>query len=190
MDDDVAAQKLAAWETSFRSAAEADGFAALAQHLHRFDLSINPNELVQGTIDFVAASAAFDAVDGHPGSTLLDLQAYDPSASAGATYAVTFDVAGRSAARVLTAADLGGLDFADLYGMPWNRHQVVGYSGFFVSRVDGAEMSMPELEALEERVTSDLRFDYGEDEINFWFDPDSYPGAVRVEVYDVVDGDD
>ena len=85
MDDDVAAQKFAAWETSFRSAAEADGFAALAQHLHRFDLSINPNELVQGTIDFVAASAAVDAVDGHPGSTLLDLQAYDPSASAGAT---------------------------------------------------------------------------------------------------------
>lgn len=190
MDEDVAAHKFAAWETSFRCAAEADGHAVFAEHLRRFSLSIDPSELVQGTVRFVAASATFGALDGHPGSTLLDLQAYEPSASAGATYAVTFDVAGRSAARVLTAADLGGLDFADLYGMPWNRHRVVGYSGFFVSRVDGAAMSAPELEALEERVTSDLRFDYGEDEINFWFDPDSYPGAVWVDVHDVVEGDD
>lgn len=190
MDEDVAAHKFAAWETSFRSAAKADGFAVLAEHLRRFDLRIDPSELVQGTIDFVAACAAFDAIDGHPGSTLLDLQAYDPNASARATYAVTFDVVGRSAARVLTAVDLGGLDFADLYGMPWNRHRVVGYSGFFVSRVDGAEMSAPELQALEKRVTSDLRFDYGEDEIDFWFDLDSYPGAVWVDGHDVVEGED
>lgn len=190
MDEDAAGQKFDAWQSSFRRAAEADGHVALAEHLQRFNLSIDPSELVQGTVDFVAASAAFDALDGIPGTTLLDLQAYDPTAAAGATYAVTFDVAGLSAARVLTATDLGGLDFADLYGMPWNRHRVVGYSGFFVTRVDGAAMSAPELEALQERVTSDLRFDYGEDEINFWFDPDSYPGAVWVDVHDVDEGDD
>ncbi len=190
MDGGAAQEKFKAWVTSFRSAAEADEYSAFAEHLRRFDLSVDPRELVQGTVDFVAASAAFDALDGISGSTLLDLQAYEPAASAGATYAVTFDVAGRSAARVLTAADLGGLDFADLYGMPWNRHQVVGYSGFFVSRIDGTEMTLSELEALEERVTKDLRFDFGEDEIGFWFDPDSYPGAVWVDVYDVVDSDD
>jgi len=190
MDEDLAEQKFGAWETSFRCAAEADEHVAFAEHLHRFNLSIDPRELVRGTIDFVAASAAFEALDGNPGSILLDLQTYDPTASAGATYAVTFDVAGHSAARVLTAADLEGLDFADLYGMPWNRQRVVGYSGFFVSRIDGAEMSVPELEALEEKVTSDLRFDHSEDEISFWFDPDSYPGAVWVAVYDVVEGDD
>jgi hypothetical protein len=190
MNRSITARKFAAWEASFRRAAEADRYVAFADHLRRFNLSIDPSELVQGTIDFVAASAAFDALDGIPGSTLLDLQAYGPTAAAGATYAVTFDVAGLSAARVLTGADLAGLDFADLYEMPWNRHRVVGYSGFFVSRIDGAEMTEPELEAIEKRVTSDLRYDYGEDEINFWFDPDSYPGAVWVDVHDVVEGDD
>ena len=81
MDRDVAQEKFAAWETAFRRAAEADGHAALAEHLRRFDLSIDPSELVQGTVDFVAASAALEALDGGPGSTLLDLQAYDPTAS-------------------------------------------------------------------------------------------------------------
>lgn len=189
MDEDAAGHKFDAWRKSFRRAAEADGHAGFAEHLSRFNLSIDPSKLVQGTVDFLAACAAFEAVDGRAGSTLLELQTYDPKASAGARYVITFDVFGRSAARLLTAADLGGLDFADLYGMPWNRHRVVGYSGFFVSRVDGAEMSVPELEAIERRVTVDLRFDYREDEINFWFDPDSYPGAVWVDVHDVVEGD-
>ena len=38
---------------------------------------------------------------------------------------------------------------------------------------------------IEEEVTYDLRFDYAEDELGFWFDDSTIKGVLRIELYDV-----
>ncbi len=103
---------------------------------------------------------------------------------------MTFDVFGRGFARVLADTRLRALDLADLYGMPWDRLQRVGFTRFWVSRVDGVDLSVAELERLEQDITEDLLYDYGEDELDFWFDPDTYKGAMLVSVQDHVELDE
>lgn len=46
-------------------------------------------------------------------------------------------------------------------------------------------MTIEELKQLEDDVTSDLLFDYGEDELNFWFNPS--PDNSFLLVGDVVE---
>jgi hypothetical protein len=181
--------ELASWVASFRSAAQADGHAILTAHLRRFDVQADPDLLLEGTIEFVSAIAAFATIDGRSVGNFLDSQKYDPSTANDATYAVTFDVCGRGFARVLADTRLQTLDLADLYGMPWDRFQRVGFTRFWVSRVDGVDLSVAELERLEQDITDDLLYDYGEDELDFWFDPDSYKGAMLVSVQDHVELD-
>jgi hypothetical protein len=182
--------ELASWAASFRSAAQADGDAILTEHLRKFDLQPDPELLLEGTIDFVIAIVAFATMDGRSIAVFLDSQKYDPSAANDAMYAVTFDVCGRGFARVLSDTRLKTLDLADLYGMSWDRYQCVGYSRFWVSRVDGDDLNPAELDRLEQDVTEDLRFDYAEDELDFWFDRDAYKGAMLVSVHDHVDLDE
>lgn len=181
---------LVAWEASFRLAAQADANSILSEHLAKFGLRGSPDLLLEGTIEFVRACVAFANLDGHSSDEFLDLQTYDPRAAIGATYALTFDVFDRGFARVLTPSDLRGPDLADLYGIPWDRYERVGYERFWLSRTDGDDLSRVELEALELAVTEDLRFDYAEDELDFWFDPDTYPGALLVAVQDHIEIDD
>jgi hypothetical protein len=150
----------------------------------------DPDLLLEGTIEFVSAIAAFATIDGRSVRNFLDSQKYDPSTANDATYAVTFDVSGRGFARVLADTRLQTLDLADLYGMPWDRFQRVGFTRFWVSRVDGVDLSVAELERLEQDITEDLLFDYGEDELDFWFDPDTYKGAMLVSVQDHVELDE
>jgi hypothetical protein len=182
--------QLASWEASFRSAAQADVNAVLAEHLRKFDLQVEPKLLLEGTIDFVIATVALAAMDGRAIEGFLDSQTYHPNTGGAATYSVTFDVFGRGVARVMSDPRLVALDLADLYAMPWERYQVVGYNRFWVSRVDHCDLSPAELNRLEEDVTADLRFDYGEDVLDFWFDRDTYKGAMLVFVQDHVDLDE
>lgn len=180
----------AAWEASFRLAAQADANSLLSEHLAKFGLQASPDLLLEGTIEFVRACVAFASLDGHSSDEFLDLQKYDTRAAVGAMYAFTFDVFDRGFARILTPSDLRGLDLADLYGIPWDRYERVGYERLWLSRIDGDDLSQVELDALELAVTEDLRFDYAEDELDFWFDPDTYPGTLLVEVQDHIEIDD
>jgi hypothetical protein len=182
--------ELASWVASFRSAAQADVNAVLTEHLRKFDLQVEPDLLLEGTIDFVVATVALAAMDGRSIEGFLDSQRYHPNTGGAATYSVTFDLFGRGVARVMSDPRLVALDLADLYAMPWDRYRVVGYNRFWVSRVDHFDLSPAELDRLEEDVAADLRFDYGEDELDFWFDRDTYRGAMLVFVQDHVDLDE
>jgi hypothetical protein len=82
------------------------------------------------------------------------------------------------------------VDLADLYGTPWNTYECVGYSDFWIARVDGKALSAQEIADFETAVENDLRFDYGDDEVTFWFDPDRIEGALNIVVQDVDDSQD
>jgi ADP-ribosylglycohydrolase len=182
---------LAAWEETFRAAATADKYQFFQTHLRNLELPDEPDLLLDGTILFVQMSVAYLAMDGQQVTEFLAQQKYDPTQVNGVPYLVTFDIHGKAYARLKLPATLRPLDFADLYGTPWNRYERVGYSDFWISRVDGNALSAQEMADFEEIVESDLLFDYGEDEITFWFDPDSQEGTLKVtvqDVYDDVDG--
>lgn len=178
---------LTAWEETFRAAAKADDFQLLQTHLRNLELPDEPGLLLDGTILVVQVSVAYLAMDGQQVAEFLAQQKYDPSQVSGAPYQVTFDIHGKAYARVNLPASLRPLDLADLYGTPWNTYERVGYSDFWISRVDGNALSAQELADFERAVESDLRFDYGEDELTFWFDPDTLDGVLKVTVQDVYD---
>ena len=123
-------------------------------------------------------------------SERLHQQRYDPSLAEAGPYQVTFDIHGKTYARVNVPASLRPVDLADLYEMPWTAYERVGYSDFWISRVDGRALGAQEIADFEAAVETDLRFDYGEDEVTFWFDPDSQEGCLKVTVQDVYDDDD
>jgi hypothetical protein len=50
-------------------------------------------------------------------------------------------------------------------------------------------MTAKELDRLEIIVADDLLFDYGDDEIDFWFDRETYKGAIMVSVQDRYEDD-
>ena len=181
---------LTAWEETFRTAARVDDFQILKTHLRHLELPDEPGLLLEGTILVVQMSVAYLAMDGQQVAEFLAQQEYDPNQVCGAPYHVTFDIHGKAYARVNLPASLRPLDFADLYGTPWNAYERVGYSDFWISRVDGNALSAQEIVDFENAVESDLRFDYGEDEVTFWFDPDSQEGNLKVTVQDVCDAED
>jgi hypothetical protein len=120
------------------------------------------------------------------------MQRYDPSAVLDAKYAFTFDLCGKAFARILVSPqDLYGkkrtLDLADLYGHPWHDYKRCGYSSLWISRNDGMGLKTKDRNYLEQVVTGDLRFDYSEDELGFWFDDSTVEGVLRVEFMDKVD---
>src|SRR4051794_13820506 len=86
----------ALWEASFRAAAQADAFSVLTEHLRLFGLQGDPELLLEGTIQFVAAIVRLATLDGRSVATFLDSQKYDPRTADAATYAVTFDIFGRA----------------------------------------------------------------------------------------------
>jgi hypothetical protein len=181
---------LAAWEEAFRAAAEADDFEILRAHLHNLELRDAPDLLIDGTVFFIRTSVACLAMDGQQVADFLAQQTYDPTQANGAPYQVTFDIHGHSYARVNLPATLRPLDLADLYSTPWNEYMCVGYSDFWISRVDGYALSAEETADFENAVESDIRFDYGDDEVSYWFDPNSQEGSLKVTVQDVYDKSD
>ena len=174
---------LMAWEQEFRAAFAVDGGAQFEPLLQRFGIRSGAEEMLEGTIDFVTACAAFATMDGVAIDALLADQRYDGQASA-ATYALTFDLFGLSSARLLARPEMKSIDLADLFEYPWERLQAVGYGDFWISRVDKEELSMEEVDELDRVVSSDICFDYGEDEVSIIFDPDTYEGALSITVYE------
>lgn len=178
---------LAKWEQDFREDAKADDYRTFRAHLRRLDLPGEPSLLMEGTIQVVQMSFAYLALDNQAVDEFLSHQRYDASRVVGAPYQVTFDIHGKAYARINVPASLRQVDLADLYATPWNPYERVGYCELWISRVDGTALSPEEIADLEKSVEDDLRFDYDEEEVEFWFDPDTYPGNLRVVIQDVFD---
>jgi hypothetical protein len=149
---------------------------------------------MEGTIRLVQACCAYASIDGRSFAGFLKMQRYDPTEVDDAKYAFTFDLCGKAYARVLVSTkDLYGkhgvLDLADLYGNPWRDYKVCGYYSLCISRTDGTDLDVGELIQLEKVVTDDLRFDYSEDELAFWFDDSAIEGTLRVTLQDIYEPD-
>lgn len=174
---------LVQWERSFRAAARKDNHRILRAHLRKLGLPEEPDRLLEGTLLVVKMCVAYLTLDNQPVAGFLEQQAYDPRTVAGVPYQVTFDIgSGAAFARIGTPMPFKYLDLADLCGASWDQYETVGYDQFFVSRTDQEHLTAEEIRALDDEVTRDLRFDYSEDELNFWFDPDSVEGVLIVAV--------
>lgn len=186
-DDDATEIALAQWEKSFREDALTDNYRIFKLHLQSLDLPDDPSLLLEGTIVFVQMCVAYLTLDNQAFISFLDQQRYDLAKVVDAPYLVTFDIHGKAYARVILPASLRPVDLADLYGAPWDDYRVVGYCDIWISRIDGVPLSDDEMSAFEKVVDCDLRFDYCEDELSFWFDPDTHDGILKVTLQDVYD---
>jgi hypothetical protein len=181
------------WEASFRAAAEKDQYAMMQEHLDRFErteesdvlvvMSDDPVALVEGTIQVVRAVCSHYMVDGRPIEPFLSKQAYDPQDVPDMTYSFTFILGGDVPARILLATKRATIDLVDLLNQPWE-NRTVGYKGFVASRNDGGDLSPEEVAKIEKEVLSDYYYDYGEDEIDVFFDECSYPGCFHIHAYE------
>jgi hypothetical protein len=179
------------WEQEFRSAAKADNLALFRDHLNKLGLPVKPKELLEGTIWAVQACCAYVDMDGRSYEDFLATQKYHVTDVMNAKYEFTFDIYGEFFARILTSKKIDPcLDLADLYGHAWHKYKVCGYNEIWVSRTDGKDLTTREKAKLEEEVTNDLRYDYSEDELSFWFDDSTIEGVLRVYVYYVEDEDE
>ena len=178
------------WEREFRRDAKADNFALFSKHLLEMNLPDKPKLLMEGTVLMVAACCAYMQIDGVSYDEFLTTQKYNPAEARNAKYAFTFELGSKAFARILVSKKFGaGLDLADLYNHPWSKYKTCGYNQFWVSRTDGKALTSKEKKLLEKEITYDLRYDFSEDEIDFWFDDSTIEGVLRVYVYDVDEDD-
>lgn len=183
------------WEVEFRRESKADRYSIFRKHLRKFDLPARPKLLLEGTISAVQACLIYSMLDNRLSQfqKFLAIQRYDPEEINEDYYAFTFNLRELSYARLLVSPMFEVIDLADLLNHPWVQLRTIGYNCFWVSRIDGNPLSHVELLEIEERVTEDLRFDYPEEELVFWFDYTTYEGSVCVnvqEIYDVENEDD
>jgi hypothetical protein len=163
------------WEKRLRAEARSDGSALYIDHMRRLGLQGKPGLMLDGTIRVMQAISAYASIDGISLVPFMNMQQYNPSEASDARYILTFDLFGKAFARVSADSKLSPPDLADLYNHPWYDYKVVGYRCLWISHPDWSRLTDVELEQLEGAVTADLRFDYCEDELSFWFDcgPDS-----------------
>lgn len=176
---------LAGWEEKFRAEAQADDYLLFRTLLRRLELPDEPTLMLDGTIMLIQTSSAYLAMDNRKVEDFLSWQQYAPVKVSRKPYQVVFDIHGMAYARIKLPATLQPLDLADLYGAPWDKLKICGYCDFWISRINGTSLTRKEIAAFEKVVESDLRFDYTEDELAFWFDPDSHEGILKVSVQDV-----
>lgn len=174
---------LGGWEQNFRAAFARDDGTQFEALIKRFGLEVDAQGMLEGTIDFVNASAALLHLDARRIEDFLGDQQYGGQTS-NAIYALTFDVGNQGAARLLVKKGLKLVDLADLYEYPWHRLELVGYSEIWVSRTDGNALDPSEVEELVRVVTDDIRFDHDEEAISLFFDPDSCAGALAITICD------
>ena len=173
------------WERDFRAAALADDFAIFRDHIRRLGLPDEPQLMLEGTICFLCGDSAYRGIldADEEARELLAMQTYNPADATGARYAFTFDLCGKAYARILveTTGQVG--DLADLYGKRWWDYEVVGFRHLWISHPDWSSVAAEEKKQLQQEVIDDLLFDYGENEIEFWFD-DSYDDWLSFDIHD------
>lgn len=84
----------------------------------------------------------------------------------------------------LLVDDLDFIDFADLLNHPWYEHEVCGYRRVTIMRTDGEDLTDEERKCLKEELLYDLRFDFGEDELEIWFDDLLSDDVLQVRVWE------
>ncbi len=189
------------WEQDFRTAARADDCAMFREHLERLSpqehlgqllRADEPQLMLEATIRIVRMCSAYATVDDRAEEfgRFLNMQKYNPSEATDARYVFTFDLWGKAFARVLVETKVQTLDLADLYGSPWSDYEVVGFHHLWISHPDWTNLTKDELLHLEDEVTNDLRFDYAEDELDFWFDDSLDENYLFVTVQDVYESED
>lgn len=180
------------WERDFRAAAQADGCAIFRDHLRRLDLPDNPEFLLEGTIHMVRRLSPYASMDNRDEAfgQFLRMQTYNPLEAKDARYAFTFDLCRKAFARVLVETKSQTLDLADLYGCPWREYEVVGFRRLWISHPDWSNLTTEVVRQLEKEVTDDLRFDYSEAELDFWFDDSLNETYLFVTVQDVYEAED
>ena len=178
------------WEKRFRAAASADNYALFRDHMYRLALPEKPKFMLEGTILAIQATVAYTIMDGRdiPLDRFLRMQQYNPADTPDARYVFTFNLHGKAYSRVLADEKLILPDLADLYGHPWQAYKRVGYCCFWISHPDWSPLASVEIERLEKEVTDDLRFDYSEEEIDFWFAESPDASYLNVVVQDVEEG--
>jgi hypothetical protein len=182
------------WRRSFKAAAHSDNYALLLDHMIKLGFPPEPKLMLEGTISVMAAVLAYARIDGHPFDQFLELQKYDPSQATDARYTFTFDLCGKSYARILVNSKLETIDLADLFNHPWDDYKVAGYDRIWISHPDWSHLANEELQQLEEYWTEDLLFDYSEDELNFRFEAGPDESFLLVgdvfELRDLEEGED
>ncbi|MBI2481208.1 MAG: hypothetical protein HYV60_21980 [Planctomycetia bacterium] len=173
---------ISAWQTRFRKAAKADQMKLLRAHLDKLDLPDEPELLLKGTLAVVPGAIAYQRMDGTYSESFLDMQTYDSLDADEACYELTFDLYSRAYARILVDKSLRACDLADMFGAAWMELEMCGYYGFYISRVDGQDLSPEEVVELQTLVEDDLFFDYTEDELSVWFDDSRSPLYLYVDV--------
>ena len=183
------------WARAFRAAAKANQYALLRDHLRRLGLPDFPELLLEGTIHAAWACSSYFALDHRRHQDkkdfdhFLELQQYNPGDAIDTVYTFTFDLHGKAFARVMVETKVETLDLADLYGNPWLDYEVVGYRRVWVTRADWAPLTDEELQDLEQEVTSDLRYDYAEDELALRFEASEDKKYLLVVLQDVSDSE-
>lgn len=182
--------RLHTWERDFCAAAKKDRHDVFRDHLRFLELPDEPVSMLEATVLMVYAMETYYNIDGRRSDDFLAMQNYNPANSTNAPYMVTFDLYGHACARLLVDHELKGIDLADLYNHPWHPWKTVGYSQIWISHRDWTDLTKKEMKTLEKLVTEDLRFDYDEDELDFWFN-DSNAKYLYVNVQDhYVDDED
>jgi hypothetical protein len=171
------------WEREFRTPAGADLCGIFRDHLRFLELPGKAISMMEATVLMVHASAACYTSDGRSCDDFLAMQKYDPAQSPDTRYAFTFDLYGRAYARLLVGSEIHAIDLADLCGHPWEPYRTVGYSQIWISHTDRTDLTKEEMAVLDKQVTRDLRYDYAEDELGFWFD-DSNAKYLYAYVYE------
>jgi len=172
------------WAQKFRIDAKTDKMALFREHMRRLNLRGKPELMLEGTILMIQACYAYAKMDGVPFAAFLKTQKYKPALRGVAKYAFTFDLCGKAFARVLVSEGFKMLDLADMYGHPWQDYKICGYNRLWITRTDSKQITSTELVQFEQYVTNDLRYDYTEDELDFWFDCSRPDGALYVHVTD------
>jgi len=153
------------WKTEYEAAAKADKGGEASRQIKRLHLECTSATLVAGTEFLVAAILAYCNIDGRDCKPFIEQQSYRPADSVASFYCVTFDLFNGHFGRVLTDRSISHVDFADLFGHPWNEYKTAGFHHVYISRLDRRPIDEVELETLYERVTKDLYSDYAEDDL-------------------------
>ena len=171
---------ITAWEEDFRATAEVDDLLIFRKHLSNLELPDEPELLLDGTVHFVQLMAGYST----PKNQFLENQKYDSVKAIGAAYQVTFCSLGNAYARLNLPASLLPVDLADLYD------DGIGYNEFLISRADRAALSPEELAAFEKVIWNDFLHDYGEGELEIFFEHDDHAGILKVSVQSVDEDSD
>jgi hypothetical protein len=58
------------------------------------------------------------------------------------------------------------VDFADLFQHMWSASKTAGFSGVYITRLDGKRIGKRELKMLQSQVQEDMYYDYTEEEVS------------------------